>query len=450
MRRIERRRIVSPENWVPITFLIGMAAGTILLMLPVARAGGLSGAASADFVTALFAATSALCVTGLSVVDTATYWSPFGHVVLLLLFQIGGLGIMTGATLLGILVTRTIPLRGRLGAAAEMRGLEIGDVRQILRLVLASTLVTEAVLTLLLSIRFLMWGMTPGAAIWNGLFHACSAFMNVGFSTLPEGLGPHGKDIVFLTPLMVGVVLGGIGFPVLYELRLFWRRPKRWSIHTKLTLWGSLALTIVGMLLLLLLEWRNPNTVGPLGLAGKAYQALFHSVMTRSGGFAVYDPTDMRADTLLITTLLMFIGGGSASTAGGIRITTFLLLAFVVWSEIRRSPDSVVFGRRISVDVMRRAVAIVLMATAIICTATLLLVGFIEAPVEYVMFEVVSAFATAGLSTGLASAMPPAGQLILVLLMFVGRAGSEWIAAALALRVRSAPFRYPEERPIVG
>lgn len=450
MNHIERKRIVRPERFVPLTFLIGMAIGTILLMLPISRAGGLSGAESADFITALFTATSALCVTGLTIVDTPTYWSPFGHLVLLLLLQTGGLGIMTAATLLGILVTRTIPLRGRLGATAEMRGLDLGDVRQILRLVILTTLVTEAVLTVWLAGRFWMWGMPLGTALWQGLFHACSAFMNVGFSILPEGLGPHGMDLLFLTPLMIGVVLGGIGFPVLYELRMLWRKPTRWSIHTKLTLWGSLALTVVGALLVLLLEWGNTDTMGALGVAGKSFESLFHSVMTRSGGFSVYDPTDMRTDTLLITTVLMAIGGGSASTAGGIRITTFLLLAFVVWSEIRRHPDSVAFGRRISVDVMRRAVAIVLMSLLIMMVAILVLVGFIEAPVEYIMFEVVSAFATAGLSTGLAASMPAAGQLVLVFLMFAGRAGSEWIAAALAMRVRSAPFRYPEERPIVG
>ena len=219
-------------------------AGLGTRMLPVARAGGLAGEGGATLLQALFTATSALCVTGLTIVDTPAYWSAFGHLVILLLVQAGGLGIMTGATLLGLLVTRQMPLRGRLLASAEMRSLDLGDVQHVLRLVVIATLATEAVLTL--GLRFWSWGMPFPEAMWHGLFHACSAFMNAGFSTLPEGLAPHRGDLLFLSPLMIGVILGGIGFPVLHELRLEWRQPQRWSIHTKLTLWGSLALTIAG------------------------------------------------------------------------------------------------------------------------------------------------------------------------------------------------------------
>lgn len=433
-----------------MAFLAGMAAGTLLLMLPIARAGGLSGAEGAPIITALFTATSALCVTGLTVVDTPAYWSVFGHVVIMLLVQAGGLGIMTGATLLGLLVTKQMPLRGRLMASAEMRSLDLGDVRHVLRLVVIATLVTEAVLAIWLSLRFWSLGMPLGSALWNGLFHAVSAFMNAGFSTLPEGLAPHGGDLLLLTPLMIGVVLGGIGFPVLHELRLEWRQPQRWSIHTKLTLWGSVGLTLLGLLAILLFEWSNPATLGREGFGGKLLGALFHSVMTRSGGFSTHDPAAMGPDSLLVSSGLMLIGGGSASTAGGIRITTFLLLGFVVWSEIRGRPDSVAFRRRISPDVQRQALAVVLTAVGTVSAALLFLASFVPAPVERIMFEVISAFATVGLSVGLSASMPPAGQLVLVAMMFIGRVGTVSLATALALRIRSTPYRYPEERPIVG
>lgn len=445
-----KRRIGHPERIVPLAFLAGMAAGTLLLMLPLARAGGLAGAQGAPIVTALFTATSALCVTGLTMVDTPAYWSAFGHVVIMLLVQAGGLGIMTGATLLGLLVTRQMPLRGRLMASAEMRSLDLGDVRHVLRLVVIATLVTEAILALWLAARFWSWGMPLGSALWHGLFHAVSAFMNAGFSTLPEGLVPHSTDFLFLAPLMIGVVLGGIGFPVLYELRQEWRQPQRWSIHTKLTLWGSLALTLVGLLAILLFEWSNPATLGREGWASKLLGALFHSVMTRSGGFSTHDPALMGPDSILVSSGLMLIGGGSASTAGGIRITTFALLGFVVWSEIRGRPDSVAFRRRISPDVTRQAMAVVLTAVGVVSAALLFLASFVKAPVEHIMFEVISAFATVGLSVGLSASMPPAGQLTLVALMFIGRVGTVSLATALALRVRSTPYRYPEERPIVG
>ncbi|MCG2839611.1 TrkH family potassium uptake protein [Sandaracinobacter sp. RS1-74] len=448
--QVGRRRIGHPERVVPLAFLAGIAAGTLLLMLPLARSGGLSGTEGAPLLTALFTATSALCVTGLTPVDIASYWSPFGHLVILLLLQAGGLGIMTGATLLGLLVTRRMPLRGRLMASAEMRSLDLGDVQHVLRLVVISTLATEAVLTLWLGLRFWSWGMPAGEALWHGLFHACSAFMNTGFSTLPEGLVPHRGDFLLLLPLMIGVMLGGIGFPVLHELRLEWRRPERWSIHTKLTLWGSVGLTLFGLLAVLLFEWANPATLGGEGVGGKLLGALFHSVMTRSGGFSIHDPASMGVDTTLISSALMLIGGGSASTAGGIRITTFLLLGFVVWSEIRARPDSVAFRRRISPDVQRQALAVVLTAVGVVSLGLLILTNIVEAPVEKIMFEAISAFATVGLSTGLTASMPPAGQVVLIVLMFVGRVGTVSLATALALRVKSTPFRYPEERPIVG
>lgn len=448
--RQETRRIGNPERVVPIAFLIGIAVGTLLLMLPVSRAGGMHGEGGASFVVALFTATSAICVTGLTVVDTPGFWSPFGHVVILLLAQAGGLGIMTGATLLGLLVTRRMKLSGQLLASAEMRSLDLGDVRHVLRLVVIATFATEAVLAVWLGLRFWALGHGLGDALWQGLFHAVMAFVNAGFSTLPEGIAAYPTDALLLTPLMIGVILGGIGFPVLYELRKEWRRPQGWSIHTKLTLWGSLGLTLVGFFAILLFEQDNPATIAAHGWGERLLGALFHSVMTRSGGFSSFDTAALGPDSILISSALMLIGGGSASTAGGIRVTTFLLLGFVVWSEIRGNPDSVAFRRRISPDVQRQALAIVLMSVAVVSSAMLAIVAFVPAPVERVMFEVISAFATVGLSTGLSASMPPAGQLILVLVMYIGRVGTVSLGTAIALKVRSVPYRYPEERPIVG
>lgn len=446
----QRKAIAHPERAIPLGFLVGIAVGTLLLALPISRAGAVQGEAGAPLITALFTATSAFCVTGLTVVDTPTYWSPFGHVIILLLAQVGGLGILTGATLLGVLVTRRLRLKGQLMASTEMRSLDLGDVRHVLKLVVVFTLVTQAVLAAWLTLRFLGYGMGPGEALWHGLFHAVSAFMNAGFSTLPGGLAPHAADWLLGLPLMIGVILGGIGFPVLYELRQEWGRPAGWSVHTKLTLLGTVALTFIGMAAVLLFEWNNPATLGPAGWAEKLHGALFHSVMTRSGGFNLHDTAAMGVDTILISSGLMLVGGGSASTAGGIRITTFLLLGFVVWSEIRGHPDSVAFGRRICPTVQRQAVAVVLLAVGTVSTALLILASFVEAPVERIMFEVISAFATVGLSTGLSAQLPPGGQFVLVVMMYIGRVGTVALATALALQVRNDLIRYPEERPIVG
>jgi len=445
---LKRATITRPERIIPLAFLIGIAAGTLLLSLPIARAGSDFGA---PFIVALFTATSALCVTGLTVVDTSSYWSPFGHGVILLLFQLGGLGIMTGATLLGLLVSSRMRLRGQLLASAEMRSLDLGDVRHVLRLVVMVTFAVQAVLAVALTLRFwLGLGFEPGSAIWNGVFHAVSAFNNAGFTILPQGLLPYSADWMLLSPLMLGVIIGGIGFPVLYELRKQWRTPRNWTIHTKLTLWGSAGLLLFGALAVLLFEWSNPATLGNAEPGEKLLGSLFHSVMTRSGGFNAHDTAAMGPDTILLSSALMLIGGGSASTAGGIRITTFLLMGFVVWSEIRGRKDSIVFRRRISPDVQRQAVAIVLMSVGVVSVALLALVSFVDAPVERIMFEAISAFGTVGASVGLSAEMPPAGQMILVILMYVGRVGTVTLATALAFNVRRDPYRYPEERPIVG
>ncbi len=449
---LKRATIARPERIIPLAFLVGIAAGTLLLMMPVSRAGGgFGGDFGAPFIVALFTATSALCVTGLTVVDTSSYWSPFGHGVILLLFQVGGLGIMTGATLLGLLVSSRMRLRGQLLASAEMRSLDLGDVRHVLRLVLIATVVTEAVLAVVLTLRFwLGLGFDPLSAMWNGLFHAVSAFNNAGFTILPQGLLPYSADWALLSPLMLGVILGGIGFPVLYELRSEWRTPQSWTIHTKLTLIGSAGLLLFGTLIVLAFEWSNPATLGPAGVGEKLLGSAFHSVMTRSGGLNAHDTAAMGPDTILLSSALMLIGGGSASTAGGIRVTTFLLLGFVVWSEIHGTKDSVAFRRRISPDVQRQAVAIVLMAVGTVSIGLLALVSFVEAPVERIMFEAISAFATTGASVGLSADMPPAGQMILIVLMYVGRVGTVTLATALAINARNTPYRYPEERPIVG
>ena len=446
---MDRTPIANPERLVPLAFLAAIAAGTLLLSLPLARAGAPGD--GAPFVVALFTATSAVCITGLTAVDTGSYWSPFGQVVILLLIQAGGLGIMSGATLLGMLISRRISLARRMAAQAELRSLQLGDVTAVVKLILAMTLAVEAALFAWLTLVFHFDHGEPWAlAAWHGLFHAVSAFNNGGFTVFPDGIARFRADGLVLLPLMLGVVIGGIGFPVVHELRTCWRRPKAWSIHTKLTLLGTLLLLLLGFVVTLAFEWSNPATLGPEPAPVKLLGAAFHSAMTRSGGFAVHDTGSMNDDTILFTYALMLIGGGSAGTAGGIKVTTFLLLGFVVWAEIRGTADTNAFGRRICPDTQRQALAIVLLAVGIVGLASALLVSISGLPMRDALFETISAFATVGLSTGVTADIPPAGQLLLVLLMFTGRVGSITIAAALALRVRSVPIRYPEERPIVG
>jgi len=337
-----------PARLVPIAFFFTILVGTALLMLPVATVGE----APAPFLTALFTATFAVCVTGLTVVDTPTYWSGLGQAPILLLIQIGGLGIMTGATMLGLLVTRRLKLNRRLIAQAETKTFALGEVSSVLRMILITTASIEIVIGALLTLRFhFAYDQSWGTALWNGLFHSVSAFNNAGFARYTDNVMSFALDPLVLIPLMLAVTLGGIGFPVIYELRRELSVPDKWSLHTKITLLGFAILLVIGILAVLGFEWSNPKTLGPLSFGEKFLSASFHSVVTRTAGFNSLDIAQLRPETLLMSDFLMLVGGGSAGTAGGIKVATFLVLGMIVWAEVRAEPDPSAFGRRLSSDV---------------------------------------------------------------------------------------------------
>ena len=418
------------------------------MMLPAARADP----GHAPFVTALFTAASAVCVTGLAVVDTPSYWSTFGHVLLTVLSQIGGFGIMTLATLLSLLVSRRLGLRSRLLAQTESSGLFGDNLRGILFRVAMVMLVSEAVIAVVLTLRFrLTYDYSFGRSVWEAVFHAVQAFNNAGFALYPDSLVRFVTDPWICLPLALGVMAGSIGFPVLFELAREWRTPGCWSTHTFLTVTGSLLFSVIGFLVFLTFEWRNPGTLGPLGTPGKILAAFTQDVMTRSGGFNSIDLGRMNSETIAVTNGLMFIGGGSASTAGGIKLTTFMLLAFVIWAEFRGEPDVVIRKRRIAETTQRQALTVALMGVALVATGTVALDALTDdIPFDRALFEVTSAFATVGLSTGITPSLPPSAQIVLVVLMYVGRVGTIAVGTAIALNTRRRHYRYPEERPLVG
>ena len=368
-------------------FLAAIAAGTVLLALPISRAG----AGEAPILTALFTATSAVAVTGLITVDTATYWSPFGQAVILVLFQIGGFGIMTGAVVLGLLAGRDIRLRDRLATQVERNRLS-GNTRSVLYLAFGLTLAVEAIVAIFLAIRLHSahdhgWG----EALWHGLFHSVSAFNNAGFSSYSDSVMGFQQDAWILAPIMLAVILASLGFPVIQEMRNRAFAPRSWTLHTKITLIGTAALLASGFVAILASEWGNPDTLGPMGWGGKALNALFHSVMPRTAGFNSLDVGAFRIETLSFNYLLMFIGVG-----------------------------------------------------------TVILLSVTPLPLSDALFETISAFSTVGLSTGITADLPPTAQLTLIVLMYVGRVGTITVATALALRDTRKPYRYPEENPIVG
>jgi potassium uptake TrkH family protein len=441
------KSLLHPGRAVALVFLFAIICGTSLLSLPIAQAQG----TSAPWVTAFFTAVSAVCVTGLVVVDTGTYWSTFGQTVILLLFQLGGFGMMTLATLLGLVVNRSFRLRTKLIAQAESHLLALGDITSVAKLVLVVTVCMELVVMVMLTVRLhTAYDMAWGQAAWSGLFHSVSAFNNAGFSIHGDSLVRYASDAVILLPIMMAIVIGGLGFPVLYDLRSKLTDPRHWSLHTKLTLSGTAVLLGGGFLSLLLFEWSNPGTLGPMTLSTKLLSAAFASVSARTAGFNAIDIGALTHESWALHYFLMFIGGGSAGTAGGVKVGTVAILALLVIAEIRGRTDSEAFGRRVGGSAQRQAITVLVLGSAMVVAGTLVILRDTDIPTDQVIFEVISAFGTVGLSTGITADLPETSQLMLTLLMYVGRVGTITLAASLALGEHRMPYRYPEEHPIVG
>ncbi len=448
LRAAVGRQVRRPGVALVLAFAGAIGVFTVLFWLPASAEPGVE----TTFVQALFTATSAICITGLSVVDTPNHWSTFGELLIVAGVQLGGLGFLTSASLLGLVTARRLGLRTRILAAAETRTVALGDVRRLVRGVAVTSLTVEAILFVVLGLRFWAgYGMTPGRAAYQALFHAVMAFNNAGFALYPDNLIRFATDPLVCLPIGLAVILGALGFPVLLELRRELRTPASWSLHTKITLSSYMALLAVGTAAILAFEWHNPATLGRFGVADKMLVGFFMGgPQARSAGFNSIDVGAMNETSWLVTECLMFIGGGSAGTGGGIKLTTFMLLFFAIVAEVRGEPAVSAFGREISGTVIRQALSIALLGVALVVLGTIVVLALTGLDLDRVLFEVVSAFATNGLSTGITPTLPASAQYVLVVLMFVGRLGPITLASALALRDRHKLFRLPEERPIVG
>jgi Trk-type K+ transport system membrane component len=449
----------SPARYAVLVFAALILLFTALFSLPAAAADG----RVTPLADALFTAVSTICVTGLSTVDMGTHWSPFGHVLVFIGVNVGALGVLTLASILGLVISKRLGLRAKLIAAGDSNPLRVhggpvnegqtvrlGDVGQLLSTVALSTLVIEAGLAVLMYPSLVINGVDPLTALWEAPYYSAMAFTNTGFSPNPEGLTPFAQDYFMLTVLMAGVFLGSIGFPVIFTL---WRHQwhvRRWSLHTKLTLITTVALFFVGAGVFVLLEYGNPKTFGSMDAWDTTFQAFFLSAMTRSGGFSIIDIGDLEGSSMVVGSMLMFVGGGSASTAGGIKVTTLAVLALAVWSEAKGRQSVEAFGRRIPSDVQRVALSVVAWGATIVAISTITIAQITKAPVEMVLFDVISGFATVGLSTGLTAELPDSGAYVLALTMFMGRVGTVTLAAAVAATNRSQHYSLPVERPIVG
>lgn len=436
-----------PAQYVVVAFVVASLLGGIVLRLPMASEPG----APVSFLTAVFTATSAVCVTGLIVVDTGGQWSTFGELVILGLIQIGGFGIIAMSSLLVAVLSRRIGLRHRLIAVAETGALDMADVRRLLLNVAKLTVVVEVIAAALLTARFAtMHDESVVRSVYLGVFHSISAFNNAGFSLYADSLIGFQRDPFVLVVVSLAVIMGGLGLPVWSQVGRHRLDAHAWSLHAKLTLTTTAFLIVGGWALFAWFEWTNPATLGPLSWWDSTTNAFFASVTPRTAGFNSVDIGALREPSRLLTEVLMFIGGGSASTAGGIKVTTFAVLGWIMWAEARGDPDVVVFERRIPQAVQRQALTVALLAIGVIIGSTMLLVSTSALPRADLMFEVISALATVGLSANLTALLSGPSQLVIIALMILGRVGPITLFAALVLRERNRLYRHPEERPIIG
>jgi len=443
-----RRSLLDhPARYVVSGFVVVISIGTALLSTPMATRSG----RWTSLLDAAFTATSAVCVTGLAVVDTGTHWSGFGQFVILVLIQVGGLGFMTVSSLLVMLLSKRLGLRRQLAASTERGVLSLGDVRHVLMGLGVITVSVQFVVAVMLTLRFWVGhDVGFGRALWSGIFHSVSAFNNAGFSLYPDSLIGFSGDWMVLVPVVAAVVIGGLGFPVLVDLR---RVNGRWSaltLHSKVTLAGTAALLVIGFVVLITLEWTNPLTLGPMPIPQKVLDGGFAAVTPRTAGFNSIDVAGMRPESLLATIGLMFIGAGSAGTSGGIKVSTFAILALVILSQLRGETDVTGFHRRIPEGTQRQAITVALLAVGVVLGATAVMLVSAEIELGDALFEAVSAFGTVGLSTGITPTLPTLDKIVLMALMLVGRVGPITLGAALVLKSHPSRFRLPQEGPLIG
>ena len=426
---------MSPPQVLSITFLVAIFFGAILLYLPVSTTAPIS------FLDALFTATSATTVTGLAVVSTGNDFTLFGQTVIMVLMQIGGLGLMTFAILIVMLLGKKIGLRGRILIQQSFNQYSLGGMIRLVRIILLFTFGIEALAAAFLAVRWVPeygWGF----GLFTSAFHAVSAFNNAGFSLWDDSLSAYVGDPVVNIIITMLFITGGIGFTVLYDM---WgaKEFRQLSLHSKIMLTGTLAVNLFAMLFLFVSEYGNMETLGALPLGDKLWASYFQAVTPRTAGFNSIDIGSMETGSIVLISLLMFIGAGSASTGSGIKLTTFLVIILVTASYLNGKKEAVIFNRAIPSHLLERSLAIVFISMTAVFTGILILSYTENAPFEWIVFEAFSAFGTVGLSMGLTGELSVLGKIIIMMLMFIGRVGPVTLAFALA-RQHKEPIRHPK------
>lgn len=439
-------KISTPSRVLVIGFAGVILFGALLLTLPQATQDGLG----LPFLNAAFTATSAVCVTGLVVVDTASTFTLFGQWVILFLIQVGGLGFMTFATLFAMLLGRKITLKERLLLQEALNQVSVEGIVRLTKSILKISFAIEALGALILTLR---WYSDFGwsKALYYGVFHSISAFNNAGFdlfgnfSSLTAFVGDPTVNIT----IMFLIICGGIGFIVLADLL---GPRKKFRLHTKIVLQVSVALILLGAVFILIMEFTNPKTLGPLPFGTKVLAAFFQSVSPRTAGFNTINLAGMHDTTLLSMIVLMFIGASPGGTGGGIKTTTFISIVLSVFSTYRSDPHVVLEGRTLPKDVIQKAWAITTSAAILIFLILSILSYTENSDLLTVLFEVTSAFGTVGLTLGITPILSSVGKMAIILTMFIGRVGPLTLAFVLSQKKAKqvAHVKYPDERILIG
>lgn len=432
-----------------MSFVLLIAVGAFLLMLPFAHNGHLS------FIDAIFTSTSAVCVTGLIVKDTPVDFTSFGHIVILALIQIGGLGYMTAVTFYAIMRRKKLGYRDRLILKESLNYPGMSGVFRFLKIVLASIVFIELAGGIILSLRFLV-DMPFGSALWYGFFHSISAFNNAGFSLFSDNMMGFRGDITINLTIPFLIILGGLGYLVLLELYYYRKQSVlRLSTHTKLVLWTSGLLILAGMFIILSMEWNNPKSLGGMETWEKIMVAWFSSVNYRTAGFNSIDLSTLTDSNLFFSTIFMIVGGSPGGTAGGIKTTALALAVIGVWYTLRGESNPHIFRRSLSAYQINKAYAIIFVASFYVIISTVILSESEKLPFLRILFETCSAFGTVGLSTGnggvlsYSALFSDLGKLNVILLMLMGRIGVFAFTIVIVGKAIQTRIKYAEGKVVL-
>lgn len=433
---------ISPQRFLILLFGGLILSGTVLLKLPVATTTPIS------WMDALFTATSAATVTGLTVFDTASTFTQFGEFVILVLIQLGGIGLMTFAMTLLVVLGRRIGFKERILMQEALNQDHTGGIVRLIKDIFFISLVIESIGAILLAIRWIPeYGFSDG--LWYSIFHSVSAFNNAGFSLFSDNLMSYANDPLIIFTISALILLGGLGFIVILDV---WRKKrfKKFTLHSKITIVGTAILVVVPAIIFFILEFNNPNTLGGMDSTfDQMLAAFFQSVTCRTAGFNSIDISQMTEASQFFSMSLMFIGAGSASTAGGIKITSFVVIILAVWMVIRGKNNIVIWNRRISEKILIRALSIVVISAMLVFGVTMLLCITESADFLAILFEVISAFGTVGLSMGITASLTTFGKMLITMTMFFGKVGPLTFLISLSKKDEDL-INYPDEGVITG